>query len=109
MAGKKLVTVAIEIGESTIGVAHVFRSDCKDVTSSKRVSQFSLSSRKLANNYPAAVLLDDEQTFCAFGGDAEDRYEELVSKGEHKNYYFFTDFGKMLFNTKVSICVTEEK
>lgn len=43
---------------------------------------------------PNSILLDCDQTFVAFGHDAEDQYYELLEYGSHHDYYFFKQFTK---------------
>lgn len=53
-------------------------------------SKYSTLTRKLPNS----ILLDCDQTFVAFGLEAEDQYSDLLKLGSHDDCYFFKHFTK---------------
>jgi hypothetical protein len=49
------------------------------------------------------LINPDGQTIDSFGFDAEDKYAELVEKGQHNDWYFFERFKMQLYDKIVSI------
>ncbi|CAC5406418.1 unnamed protein product [Mytilus coruscus] len=90
----KLVVVAIQIGRDKSGCAFQlcseFRNDTIKTSSSKFASGIFSPNLKLPNS----VLLDPDQTFVAFGYDAENKYHDLVVRQNHHDWYYFNEFTK---------------
>lgn len=53
----------------------------------------------LSHKTPTSVLLHPDRSFSAFGHAADEKYEELIDKREHENWFYFRDFKMELYNT----------
>lgn len=58
---------------------------------------------ELSHKTPTSVLLDPNKKFSAFGHAADEKYEELIDKQEHENWFYFRDFKMELYNTKMQV------
>ncbi|XP_060559750.1 heat shock 70 kDa protein 12A-like [Ruditapes philippinarum] len=96
---KPLVVAAIDFGTtfSTCGFSfrHEYESDPTNITAKQWTGLKSAVSLK----GPTSILINpDGQTIDSFGFDAEDKYAELVEKGQHNDWYFFKRFKMQLYD-----------
>ncbi|WAQ99932.1 HS12B-like protein [Mya arenaria] len=49
---------------------------------------------------PTVLLFDQNKTFHSFGYDAQKKYQELLSRDNHREWYLFKEFKMTLFQTK---------
>ena len=93
---------AIDFGTTYSGYAFSFKSDFeKDPTNVQGKNWQAKSSGSL--KAPTCILLKPDQSFEAFGYEAEDRYAELAQDEEHYDYYYFRRFKMELYRPEVSL------
>ncbi|XP_053399657.1 heat shock 70 kDa protein 12A-like [Mercenaria mercenaria] len=97
MAGNSLLVAAIDFGTTYSGWAfsfkHEFERDATKV-SAKNWSGGQLVSLK---GPTCALIKSDKQTLDSFGYEAESKYADLATDGEHEPWYFFKRFKMKLF------------
>ena len=93
---------AIDFGTTFSGWAYSFMHDFKsDATNAKVKHWISGSGALVTEKTPTCALISpDGKTLEEFGYDAENKYRDLVEKGQHWDYYYFRKF-KMKLNKEV--------
>ncbi|KAL5012090.1 hypothetical protein ScPMuIL_010641 [Solemya velum] len=73
-----------------LGIRFSFRHQFKDdpTKCSGRIWKANIGSFKT----PTCILLKPDKSFAAFGYDAEDKYSQLASDDEHRNWYYIKTF-----------------
>lgn len=89
-----MVLAAIQIGTDESGSAFKFCSDFRNDTIKTSSSEFASGTSAPQIKFPNSVLLDPDQSFVAFGHDADDTYRELVYHQRHTDWYYFHQFTK---------------
>ncbi|XP_061181980.1 heat shock 70 kDa protein 12B-like isoform X2 [Saccostrea echinata] len=92
---RKLFVAAIDFGTTYSGYAFSSTSDWSKVLTSNWTG-----GKVVTLKTPTALLLDADQTFKAFGYEAEDQYIDLARDEEHEDYYFFHRFKMILHSEK---------
>ncbi|KAH3818539.1 heat shock 70 kDa protein 12A-like [Dreissena polymorpha] len=93
-----LAVASIDFGTTYSGWAysftHEYEKDPIDIKAKHwNADQF------ISNKAPTCVLIhSDGKTVDSFGYRAENKYEELAQKNEHKTWYYFKHFKMKLFN-----------
>lgn len=91
----EILVVAIDFGTTYSGFAY----------SRRRYSEIKIkkweSSTVESMKTPTALLLNQQNSFIAFGYDAEKMYKESVEDEKHKKYRFFKNFKMELHDQKV--------
>lgn len=91
----EILVVAIDFGTTYSGFAY----------SRRRYSEIKIKkweSRTVESmKTPTALLLNQQNSFIAFGYDAEKMYKESVEDEKHKKYRFFKNFKMELHDQKV--------
>lgn len=90
-----IVVGAIDFGTSYSGYAFSFKSDPQKVFTKVWPGDVNLSSSKT----PTCILFDKDMNFKAFGFQAEDKYADCYSDGEHHDWYFFRNYKMALYGT----------
>ncbi|XP_063413528.1 uncharacterized protein LOC134695956 [Mytilus trossulus] len=92
------VVAAIDFGTTYSGFAFSHkRQNAKIITKQwQSTSGTGLESFKT----PTSILLDPENKFCAFGYEAEEKYDNLSSTGDHKRWHFFKHFKMKLHSSE---------
>lgn len=85
---------SIDIGTSFSGYAFAPR---KNITQNP-CEIYSPVWIKDSRKTPTSVLLDPERNFSAFGYAADEKYEELLDKEEHEDWFYFRDFKMELYD-----------
>ncbi|CAG2224049.1 unnamed protein product [Mytilus edulis] len=93
------VVAAIDFGTTYSGFAFSHkRKNAKIITKQwQSTSGTGLESFKT----PTSILLDPENTFCAFGYEAEEKYDNLSSTGDHGRWHFFKHFKMELHSSEI--------
>ena len=95
---QKLLVVAIDFGSTTAGYAFSFRHEYRRNPLDVSTFLWTTGSNDVATNKaPCTVLLDLEKRFIAFGYDAEDRFEEILSDNLQDDWYYFKGFKMLLY------------
>ncbi|XP_052779685.1 heat shock 70 kDa protein 12A-like [Mya arenaria] len=96
-----LLVAAIDFGTTFSGWSFSFRDVFKSEPT--RVStKYWHGNQHISLKAPSSVLIKpDGQTFSAFGYQADTKYNELVEKNEHNEWYYFTRFKMQLYKQKV--------
>lgn len=96
----KVLVAAIDFGTTFSGYAFSFRHQFKDdpTNCSGRIWKANIGSFKT----PTCILLKPDKSFAAFGYDAEDKYSQLASDDEHRNWYYIKHFKMRLHDETVS-------
>ncbi|XP_052089610.1 uncharacterized protein LOC127726324 [Mytilus californianus] len=95
------VCAAIDFGTAYSGYAFSSKDDyTKEPT--KTYSAIWSGSKLLSLKAPTVVLLNKSQEFVAFGYEAENMYSELVSDGDHEDYYYFHCFKMLLHQRRIT-------
>ncbi|XP_063415832.1 heat shock 70 kDa protein 12A-like [Mytilus trossulus] len=94
-------SAAIDIGSSYSGYAYSSNDDYTQEPTKINTNLWS-GSKLLSLKAPTALLLDSSQEFVAFGYEAENMYSELVSEGEHEDYYYFHSFKMILHQKRIT-------
>lgn len=91
----EILVVAIDFGTTYSGFAYSRRkySEIKI----KKWESSTVESMKT----PTALLLNKQNSFLAFGYDAEKKYKESVEDKKDEEYRFFKNFKMDLYNQKV--------
>ncbi|XP_076117122.1 heat shock 70 kDa protein 12A-like [Mytilus galloprovincialis] len=100
-AGTKLFCAAIDFGTTYSGYAFSSTDDYKKEPTKINTNVWT-GSKLMSLKAPTAVLLDASQEFVAFGYEAENMYSELVSEGEHEDYYYFHRFKMLLHERRIT-------
>ncbi|XP_052793291.1 heat shock 70 kDa protein 12A-like [Mya arenaria] len=87
-----LLCAAIDFGTTYTGYAFSSRHDQKRV--------FTMTSEEGSSKVPTVLLFDQNKTFHSFGYDAQKKYQELLSRDNHREWYLFKEFKMTLFQTK---------
>ncbi|XP_063415843.1 heat shock 70 kDa protein 12A-like [Mytilus trossulus] len=99
--GRYIFSAAIDLGTTYSGYAYSSKDDyTKEPT--KIHTNVWTASKLMSLKAPTAVLLDSSQAFVAFGYEAENMYSELVSEGEHEDYYYFHNFKMLLHERRIT-------
>ncbi|XP_071125381.1 uncharacterized protein [Mytilus edulis] len=93
------VVAAIDFGTTYSGFAFSHkRKNAKIITKQwQSTSGTGLESFKT----PTSILLDPENKFCAFGYEAEEKYDNLSSTGDHGRWHFFKHFKMELHSSEI--------
>ena len=104
----KFLVGAIDFGTTFSGWAYSFLHDYRlDPTKASFRSWNSGTDTLITEKTPTCVLIaPDGKTLVGFGYEAEDKYQKLVEKGTHRQYYFFKRF-KMALDKQVSKNITK--
>ncbi|KAL5012749.1 hypothetical protein ScPMuIL_011300 [Solemya velum] len=93
----KLLVAAIDFGTTFSGYAFSFRHQYEtDPTKVSGKVWHSKTGLLASMKAPTCLLLKPDQSFEAFGYDAENKYSELALEDEHKKWYYFKRFKMML-------------
>ena len=97
-----IAVVAIDFGTSYSGFAFSFnKGQEKDAIFMNKDWTNEQGSR--TSKAPTCLLLTPELTFDSFGYDAMEKYAELQSDQEEREYYFFQHFKMALHSDKVGV------
>ncbi|XP_066030080.1 heat shock 70 kDa protein 12B-like [Pocillopora verrucosa] len=92
-----LATVAIDFGTTYSGFAFSFnKDDGKDVIFMNRAWMNDQGHQ--TSKTPTCLLLEPDLSFHSFGYEAEEKYANLTSISEEKEYMFFRHFKMLLHN-----------
>lgn len=95
-----IAVVAIDFGTTYSGFAFSFNAgNEKDEIFLNR--DWTNEQNGCTTKTPTCLLLKPDQSFDSFGYDAVEKYSELQSKKEEKEYLFFQHFKMELLNNKV--------
>lgn len=95
-----LATVAIDFGTTFSGFAFSFnKDDGKDVIFMNRAWMNDQGHQ--TSKTPTCLLLEPDLSFHSFGYEAEEKYANLTSISEEKEYMFFRHFKMLLHNDEV--------
>lgn len=98
----KLIVAAIDFGTTYSGYAFSFKHDFqKEPTKiAANAAWVGGTAGLMSMKTPTVLLLKPDQTFEAFGYEAENKYCALVDEGNciHKTYYYFRRFKMQLYN-----------
>ncbi|KAK3600049.1 hypothetical protein CHS0354_012741 [Potamilus streckersoni] len=98
----KLLVAAIDFGTTYSGWAFSFKHEY-DSDPTKISGKYYYGGPLASMKAPTTVLIQpDGTTFDSFGYEAEDKYIELASKGEHANWFYFRRF-KMMLHEKIGL------
>lgn len=99
MDSAPLFVVAIDFGTTYSGYAYCSMHDYKqDPPKVFANNYWPYGGQGFSEKTPTCLLLTPEREFCAFGYEAEDQYNSLASKKQHKDFYFFRRFKMKLHN-----------
>ncbi|XP_053392078.1 heat shock 70 kDa protein 12A-like [Mercenaria mercenaria] len=88
-----LLVGSIDIGTTYSGWAISFPHEFESDPTKVYVKKWHSGDTPISEKTPTVLLIKpDGTTLEAFGYDAENRYKELIDKGEHKHYYYFQKF-----------------
>lgn len=97
----KLMVIAIDFGTTYSGYAFSLKQDPLKISENTGWIGGGLMSHKT----PTSLLLKPDRTLDKFGYEAEDKYFDLASEDQHREWYFFSRFKMLLYNKKVC-CLT---
>ncbi|XP_060080309.1 heat shock 70 kDa protein 12A-like [Ylistrum balloti] len=99
-----LAVAAIDFGTTFSGMAYSFVADYKrsPLQIEAKVWQSTRGSGVMSHKTPTCLLLRSDQTFEAFGYEAEDQYAELAEENAHYGYRYFKNF-KMILHTEENL------
>ncbi|VDI57968.1 Hypothetical predicted protein [Mytilus galloprovincialis] len=90
--------VAIDIGSDGCGYAFSMDYQFKTNPCDVHVPRWSPSTGSMTSlKAPAAILFDSDKTFTAFGYDAQDRMDDILSSGDQNNWYYVERFKMALY------------
>ena len=88
---------AIDLGTTYSGYAYAEKSEYQDDPLKIMVPNWiDRSSVTISNKTPTTLLLDKDQSFVAFGYEAETTLVELKKRGENDDYFYIPQFDFML-------------
>ncbi|XP_060587184.1 heat shock 70 kDa protein 12A-like [Ruditapes philippinarum] len=98
-ADNKLFVAAIDVGSSFSGWAFSSISDLEQAKTNIHVKSWysTYTSYSTGKTPTCALIKPDGETLDSFGYEAERRYDELLSKNQHENYFFFKHFKTRLY------------
>ncbi|WAR12106.1 HS12B-like protein [Mya arenaria] len=94
-----LIVAAIDFGTTFTGYAFSTKKILDDKINCSLFRSEGFQSEKA----PTCVLLNSDETFSAFGYDAEEKYEELCLNNESDGYHYFERFKMNLYKAKAEI------
>lgn len=106
MDSTPLFVVGLDFGTTYSGYAFCSRHDYQQDPPKVFVNEnWTAGGQGFSRKTPTCLLLSPKKEFCAFGYEAEDEYNTLSAKKDHKDYYFFRRFKMKLHAEEVSLFV----
>lgn len=102
VVSESLLVAAIDFGTTFSGYA--FQTLANNKEDPLKIHGFSWttgSNAGLSLKTPTCVLFDPSKNFHSFGIEAEDKYTELASEEDHKNWFYFRRFKMQLYKKDV--------
>lgn len=98
----KVLVAAIDFGTTFSGYAFSFMHEHKKDPLKISTTNWTAGSGGLVSlKTPTCVLFDQTGKFHSFGYDAEENYSNLALEDKHHDWFYFSRFKMMLYNTKV--------